>query len=185
MKYKKICLVIPLLISLLLSSCGNRAGEEVSKEKNKQAEHVIATTPSDIEMEMEMSLIKKNAVERSIFRYHLDKGNLYKSALNGKYYREEQLKARPISVIYDNHPSARWQAGITKADIVYECEVEYPYTRYMAVFQTGYPEHIGPIRSARSYFIRYASEYDSVYVHVGGSEEALALIRDNGIADID
>ncbi len=85
----------------------------------------------------------------------------------------------------DNHPSARWQAGISKAEVVYECEVEYPYTRYMAVFMCEAPEHIGPVRSARPYYLRYALEYDSMYVHVGGSQEALGTIVDYNMADLD
>ena len=35
----------------------------------------------------------------------------------------------------------------------------------------------GPIRSSRLYFIAWASEWRAVYVHVGGSPQALALLR--------
>lgn len=107
------------------------------------------------------------------------------SPLNGMLYEREQTENRPVSVMIDNHPSARWQAGICKAEIVYECEVEYPYTRYMAVFMCETPEHIGPVRSARPYYLRYALEYDSMYVHVGGSQEALETIVDYNMADLD
>lgn len=107
------------------------------------------------------------------------------SPLSGILFEREQTENRPVSVMLDNHPSARWQAGICKAEVVYECEVEYPYTRYMAVFMSEEPEHIGPVRSARPYYLRYALEYDSMYVHVGGSQEALGTIVDYNMADLD
>ena len=36
--------------------------------------------------------------------------------------------------MFDNHPKARWQSGISQAEIVYEFMVEAPYTRYMGIF---------------------------------------------------
>src|SRR5665648_334382 len=69
-----------------------------------------------------------------------------KSILNGGNYDEKLLLQRPIAIMIDNHPSARWQAGISKAEIMYECEVEYPYTRYMAIFVSESPEQLGPVR---------------------------------------
>jgi Protein of unknown function (DUF3048) C-terminal domain/Protein of unknown function (DUF3048) N-terminal domain len=47
----------------------------------------------------------------------------------------------------------------------------------MALFQEGDPKAVGPVRSSRYYFIAWASEWKSVYVHVGGSPQALALLR--------
>jgi hypothetical protein len=46
----------------------------------------------------------------------------------------------------------------------------------MALFQEGSPKSVGPIRSSRYYFIAWASEWKSVYVHVGGSPQALAFL---------
>jgi len=107
------------------------------------------------------------------------------SPLSGIYYEEEIVLQRPVAIMLDNHPAARWQAGLVKAEIVYEAEVEGPYTRYLAIFLCEAPEHIGPVRSARPYFIRYALEYDPIYVHVGGSMDAMKDIQDYNMADID
>jgi hypothetical protein len=38
----------------------------------------------------------------------------------------------------------------------------------MAVFQSGTPPRIGPVRSARLYFVRWAAEWKAVYLHAGG-----------------
>jgi hypothetical protein len=74
----------------------------------------------------------------------------------------------PIAVMLDDHPDARPQAGLAYASVVYQAPVEGYIPRYMAVFQAGTPPAVGPIRSARRYFVRWASETRAVYVHVGG-----------------
>ena len=101
-----------------------------------------------------------------------------------KYYKEE-LSKRPVVVSIDNHPAARNQAGLSQAEIIYECEVEHPYTRYLCVFLAREPERVGPIRSARPYLINYALENDGIFVHVGGSEDAFSEISRQNVADID
>ena len=87
--------------------------------------------------------------------------------------------------MFDNHPEARWQAGLSQAEIVYEFMVEAPYTRYMGVYLINEPESIGPIRSSRPYFITTLLEYDPIYVRVGGSPAAKKDIINFKIADID
>lgn len=92
---------------------------------------------------------------------------------------------RPIAVMLDNLYPARPQAGLKDADICYEILAEGRITRYMAVFYATYPILIGPVRSARPYFVEKALELDGYYVHVGGSNQALLDIRKNDMADID
>jgi hypothetical protein len=87
---------------------------------------------------------------------------------------EEGLQA--FAVMIDNHPDARPQSGLAEANLVYEIPVEGGMTRFMAVFDaTTTAEQIGPVRSARKYFVEFADGLDAVYAHVGGSPEALQL----------
>jgi len=97
--------------------------------------------------------------------------------------------AAPVSnhraVMIDNITVARPQAGIAAASVVYEVPVEGGLTRLMAVFpSTVDVARIGPVRSARPYFIDLASEYDALYVHVGGSPEALQRLASGSIRDV-
>ena len=62
---------------------------------------------------------------------------------------EDQAKKKIFAVMLDNHDDARPQAQISKADIIYEYRVEGEFTRYMALFQSNFPENVGPVRSAR------------------------------------
>lgn len=107
------------------------------------------------------------------------------SPISGVYALEEKVNRRPIAIMFDNHPRARWQAGLKDAEIIYEFLVEAPYTRYMGIYLINEPESIGPIRSARPYFITSSLEYDAVYVHIGGSQQAKSDIKTLKIADID
>lgn len=107
------------------------------------------------------------------------------SPLSGIYVDEELINKRILAVMFDNHPKARWQAGLKEAEIVFEMPVEPPYTRYMGLYLVNSPENIGPIRSARPYFVTKALEYDGIYAHVGGSTEAKEDIKKLSIADID
>lgn len=107
------------------------------------------------------------------------------SPLSGIYASKGKVSRRPVAVMFDNHPRARWQAGLSEAEVVYEFMVEAPYTRYMGIFLINDPEELGPIRSSRPYFVTTLLEYDPIYVRVGGSEEAKKDIKTLGIADID
>lgn len=107
------------------------------------------------------------------------------SFLNGLPLDDQVKFRRPIAVMLDNQVKARPQAGLSEADVVIEAMAEGQITRYMAIFQSKDPQIIGPVRSARPYFIEKAMEYDAYYVHVGGSAQALSDVKKRGIADID
>jgi hypothetical protein len=51
----------------------------------------------------------------------------------------------------------------------------------MLIFRSSEVDEVGPVRSARPYFLRWAREYDAIYAHVGGSEEALKELADGRI----
>lgn len=108
----------------------------------------------------------------------------YINGLDGRVVNSKEDSAlQVIAVMIDNHPDARPGSALSKAKIVYEAPVEGGITRYMAIFDNkqSLPE-IGPVRSARAYFLDWLQEYgDALYVHVGGSPEALALIGSRNI----
>jgi hypothetical protein len=86
----------------------------------------------------------------------------------------------PIAVMIDDHPDARPQAGFNAASVVWHAPAEGGVPRYMLVFQDKVAASVGPVRSARYYFIEWASEWKSTYAHAGGSPNALALLRQKG-----
>lgn len=111
--------------------------------------------------------------------------------LNGAPYSKDQKKwwekHRPLGVMIENHEDARPQSGLSFADVVYESVAEGGITRFLAVFYCQDAGIVGPVRSARTYFMDYISEYGSypLYVHVGGANtpgpaNALGQIGDYG-----
>ena len=81
-------------------------------------------------------------------------------------------KDRSIAVMVDNQSGARPQASLNDAYIVYDIIVEGGLSRLMAVYKGKDLETLGPVRSARHYFLDYALEHDSIYVHYGWSPQA-------------
>ncbi|MDO5040694.1 MAG: DUF3048 domain-containing protein [Peptoniphilus sp.] len=159
MKLKKLLILIISL--LLLSACS--ADKEMTELKNDPDTNVAEEVEEVVE-----------EPEEKIY-----------SPLSGLEV-EEDLSEEPIfSVMFDNHPDALPQSSLTDAEVIYEFKVEGQYTRFLALFLKNKPEVIGSVRSARPYFANTAKEYDSIYVHWGGSEAGYASISTNKLMDID
>ncbi len=94
----------------------------------------------------------------------------------------DPVNQRTIAVMVNNHPKARPQSGLHKADLVYEVLAEGDVTRFLALFQSEMPETIGPVRSARDYFINLSLGYDAFYIAHGYSPEAHQLLN-SGVVD--
>jgi hypothetical protein len=96
--------------------------------------------------------------------------------LSGISTTAELAHRYPIAVMIDDSPAARQQAGLSAASIVWQAPAEGGIPRYMAIFQSGTPPRIGPVRSARLYFVRWAAEWKAVYLHAGGPPPLRAFL---------
>ncbi len=76
---------------------------------------------------------------------------------------------RPVAITINNISIAQpVQTGLSKADIIYETEVEGGITRLVAVYQDiSKVDKIGTVRSARYAFIDLAKGHNAIYVHHG------------------
>ncbi|HEY3334330.1 MAG TPA: DUF3048 domain-containing protein [Candidatus Limnocylindrales bacterium] len=102
---------------------------------------------------------------------------LVPAPLTGRLVTPAVAARHVIAVMIDDQSDARPQSGLTSASVVWQAPAEGGIPRYMALFQEGNPKAVGPVRSSRYYFIAWASEWRSVYVHVGGSPQALAFLH--------
>lgn len=99
-------------------------------------------------------------------------------------------KRRPLAVMIENHSEARPQSGLSSADVIYEAVAEGGITRFMAVFYCNLSDiQVGPVRSARTYYLDWLGEYDALYAHVGGANapgpaDALSQIIKYGVKDL-
>ncbi len=135
--------------------------------------------------------------------YHLTRsdvtGGTHKSA-RGKYVPkvttvaskltglpvDPSVNERPVTgVMIENSAEARPQSGLSDAGVVFEAIAEGGITRFLALFQDTQPDYIGPVRSARPYYVQWCMGFDCALAHVGGSPEALADIKAWGTKNLD
>lgn len=105
---------------------------------------------------------------------------LVRAPLTGRLVTERVASQHPIALMIDDAPAARPQSGFNAAAVVWQAPAEGGVPRYMMIFQDQMPTDVGPVRSARSYFIAWAAEWRAVYGHVGGSPQAQATLRAQG-----
>lgn len=99
--------------------------------------------------------------------------------------RQVQEVVPLLAVMVDNLSQSRPQTGLGEAGVVYEIEAEGAISRFFALYAGDPPANVGPVRSARTYFLHLVREWGAYYAHIGGSNDALANIYRWGIEDFD
>lgn len=150
---RKIKRIIPLLFLLVVVVIGVVIFvNKDNKKENKPSEEAGGKTEEPVPVKKEITIVDVNSDSRN------------------------------VAVMYNNIVTVwDYQAGLQDAYIVYEIIVEGGYTRLMALFKDQTTERIGSVRSSRPYFLDYALENDALYVHFGGSDQALSDIKILGI----
>ncbi len=132
-------------------------------------------------------LIKKNS-QSDLDNYLLGDNNSFREGVCDESCRARLIDGEIVSLgeenpflisaVLDNHSDARPQFGLGRAILVYDIPAEGGINRYLAFFNSneGDVSKIGPIRSARPYFLDISFEYQALMLHCGGSPEALARI---------
>jgi hypothetical protein len=101
----------------------------------------------------------------------------YYSPLTGRETTKQKTSAPVLAVMIENSPEARPQSGLTEAGVVFEAVAEGGITRFIALYQETEPSLIGPVRSIRPYYLEWAAAFDAGIAHVGGSDEAIEMVR--------
>lgn len=159
---KKEYIVGSVLLSLLLA-CGGVAGLTLSQHTKAAAPVVVVTKPKP-------AIVKPTVVPSTLTGLPVD----------------PSVNQRPVTAaMIENSLDARPQSGLSQAGVVFEAIAEGGVTRFMALYQDTAPDNIGPIRSARPYYVSWALGFDAGYAHVGGSTDGLADIKAWGARDLD
>lgn len=185
MNFMKKLLSLLLVLSLLvLCGCGGNTGEtEPSSEESTQESSEETTEEST----QESTEATEESTEESTGETteETESPVLYHNPLTGETLDSEFL-LRPYTVSFNNVQAAMPQYGIGQADILYEFLTEGGTTRCIGLFSDiSNVEKIGSIRSARQYFVDLALAYDAIFVHAGGSDEALNSMKSLGMNHID
>lgn len=110
---------------------------------------------------------------------------LARRPIDGLMVPAEQATSSLFAVMIDNFPESKPAAGLSRALLVWEAPVEAGLTRLLAVYSLSAElARIGSVRSARPYFLDWAKELNALYLHCGGSDEALKQIKGKDIFDL-
>jgi hypothetical protein len=82
-----------------------------------------------------------------------------------------------LGVKIDNHPDARPQIALNRADIVFEELVEGGLTRYLAVWHADVPPELGPVRSVRPMDPDIITPFGGIIAYSGGQQYFVDLMR--------
>ena len=85
------------------------------------------------------------------------------TGLTGEVSEQQVLVAKVSNAV-----KGRPQAGINESDLVMEVLVEGGVGRWLAVFQTSYPEMVGPLRSLREVDPKLIAPFDARVLSSGG-----------------
>lgn len=173
MKRKGIITAISCLVLLTLSIIVFSSRKEAKQEE----------TPSTTKMTT--AATTKQAETETTTKKEVNHDNDTHSVLTGKWISKDIAKNRLVAVMFNNVAEACPQAGISKADIIYEVPIEGFVPRLMGIMQ-DYKElsQIGSVRSCRLCFAQFAMEYDAIYLHYGQSEYALSTLNSSAIDNL-
>jgi len=160
---KILTLIIVGILLFSLSACGKKNSQKVNISKAGKT------------LQADKKEKEKNA-QTEQFDY------LCKFTGEAIYQKEEH---QVIAVMINNEPGAIPQSSLNQAEYLYEALIEGGATRIMAIYHHTYPKKVGPIRSARPYFMQIAKSLKAYFVHCGGSPQAYRLFKQNFIPHID
>ena len=102
-------------------------------------------------------------------------------------YDEALLNNKPVFVVVENSAAGRPQWGLTSSDMVFEMVAEGGIARMLLVYSdlSRLPDKIGPVRSARNYFVNIVEGFGGAFIHFGGPPNAYAALTDNGTVRMD
>lgn len=160
MKRGKILAFVGIAV-LSLSACGRREKIEIP---SKPQETAVPTEESTEETKPPMTEESREGMVRSY--------------LTGQWVEEAVGRGRPVAVMMSNEKAACPQSGIAEADVVFEVPVEGGTNRFMGIYE-NYKElkKIGSVRSARTYYVLFAKEFEAVLAHYGQAKFAIPYLE--------
>ncbi len=154
---KTLALLLALTMLLICTGCGKHQSDQ---DESQNPDALITTVPEE---------------------------KIVPNPLTGEpLSNPDSVNNRPVAVMLNNIHYAMPQHGVSDADIIFEYNVEGGITRMMGLFQEiDTKDTIGSVRSARPCFLETAMGMDAIYVHAGGSDEAMNMIYRYDVDDID
>ncbi|MFA6391752.1 MAG: DUF3048 domain-containing protein [Patescibacteria group bacterium] len=158
----------------------NMASEKIKKFLNKRSTKIILIAVLTIGLVVTISyfVFKDDSVDQNSEINSNVSESLEPRVLDGVMVEKDKTNRYPFAVMVENLSTVRPQSGLDKAGIVYEALAEGGITRFLAIYTTADEiKEIGPVRSARPYYLDWVAEYSPLYAHAGGSPDAIRLLQ--------
>jgi hypothetical protein len=93
------------------------------------------------------------------------------------YAPQDWQNRRALAIKIGNSAPERPQAGLDRADVVYEEIVEGGVTRFLAVFLTNQAPRVGPVRSVRTVDHKIVQPLHALFGYSGGVPPVISELR--------
>jgi hypothetical protein len=164
---------VALLAGLVLAACGS------TTSKPAPSVSVAVATPSPVAL-VSPSPLPTPSVSPSVAPSPLPSTTPIDpnvADLTGVTTDPARAHRMTLAVLLDDNRAARPQSGFNGASMVYQAPADGGETRYMFLYQEGDSAQIGPVRSARIYFVHWASETRAAIAHYGGDRRSRSYLR--------
>lgn len=163
---KKKALAAIFIAMGILAGCGNDVPSPI---QTFEPDPVATAAPAAPVEPVEAATPEPGPVEFKVITDRKVVDGKKQSYLTGEWKDEAVVDRRGMAVMIPNNKPALPQYGISLASIIFEAPMESgTCTRFMGIFE-DYDEldHIGPVRSARDYFMYESLAYESIYCNWG------------------
>ena len=101
-------------------------------------------------------------------------------------YTPQEWQRRPVLALkVGNSGNERPQAGLDRADVIYEELVEGGVTRFMALYSTNDAPRVGPVRSVRTVDHKIMQPLGGLFAYSGGVPPVVDELRETpGVTDV-
>jgi hypothetical protein len=101
-------------------------------------------------------------------------------------YTPQEWQRRPVLALkVGNSGNERPQAGLDRADVIYEELVEGGVTRFMALYSTNDSPRVGPVRSVRTVDHKIMQPLGGLFAYSGGVPPVVDELRETpGVTDV-
>lgn len=178
MKKKLISLLLVSALTITMcTGCGSKGKEDVvdpAPDQGTVEDPATPETPADTEDPTVTEPVENH-------------DNDMRSELSNEWIPQVPANSRPIAMMIPNDKGALPHYNISSAAVIYQAPVEGSITRLMALFDNtnSFDDRTGNIRSARTYYVYWALEWDSLFIHFGNPWYADDILNSGRVAEID
>lgn len=191
MKKKILCLLLVVtMVAACFAGCGKKKTENKNDKPGTTTDQQTDNTGDDTTKPDDGNTVTNPTTPTDPQGGDVNvetKDGYIRSELSNEWIPDSYKDMRPVAMMIPNDKKALPHYNISKASVLYQCQVEGRITRLMALFDTWQDlgDRVGNVRSARTYYVYWALEWDALFVHFGNPYYADGILSQSYTADTD